>query len=111
MMELDGEENRIPFYSRMFYELGEEECLGIESWLRKEAGPAGSKWRSNFMGLYYVLIRESDVGCVGNLSVDIFDPSLAFQFELFKIGGHRTRERKPIEPSIGDFEFTEYEEE
>ena len=110
-MELTGEENKTPFYSRTFYELSEEECMGIESWLRKNAGPAGAKWRSNFMGLYYVRLWENDVGCVGNLSVDIFDPGIAFQFELFKIGGHLTRERKQIEPMPDAFSLDYYEDE
>ena len=95
-MERSGEHRRKPFYERTFYEIDENSAMGIDNWLREEAGNVGENWNSYFLGRYYYQCgyEQSDVGVIGDLHVEIYDPETAFRFELFKVGG-RARENKP----------------
>jgi len=83
-------------YTRLFSDLTDNELI-VTKWLRIHGGVEGDKWRSAFMGKYYTMVGhcQSDVGVVGDLLIEIFDPSLAFQFEIFKVGG-RQRDRVPM---------------
>ena len=87
-MEQLGEENKQPFYTRTFYEIDEQTSMGIEKWLNDNSS-RNKGWRSNFIGRYYYQMgyEQSSVGVMGDLIIEIFDPSIAFKFEMFKIGG------------------------
>lgn len=96
-------------YSRIFYDVCDNE-LKVLDWLRKNGGKQGERWRECFMGKHYIMIGQdqSDVGTVGDLLIEIFDPSLAFQFEIFKVGGiQRDRKSDDISPFDMDFDSEE----
>ena len=80
-------------YQRTFYEICENERQ-VEDWLKKHGGVECEDYRTEFRGLYFIAggWDYSDVLTVGNLVVEIFNPSVAYQFELLKVGG-RLRDR------------------
>lgn len=85
-------------------------AMGIEGWLRKEAGETGGKWASHFLGRYYYQSghEQSDVGVMGDLCIEIYDQPIAFQFEMFKVGG-RARDSKlsGFDPYDNKFDIVE----
>ena len=93
-------------YSRTFYEICENERQ-VETWLKRQGGVEGEDYRLEFRSLYYIAggWDQSDVLTVGNIVVEIFNPSVAYQFELFKVGG-RLRDR--TEPTHEELD-SEYE--
>lgn len=82
-------------YTRTFYDIAENEQQ-VERWLKKNGGIEGEDYRVEFRSRYYIAggWDQTDVLTVGDIVVEIFNPSIAFQFELFKVGG-RLRDRKP----------------
>lgn len=95
-------------YTRIFYDVGDNE-LKVIAWLRKHGGKQGEKWRECFMGKHYTIIGwDNEVGTVGDLLIEIFDPALAFEFEISKVGGtQRDRKQMDISPFDDDFDPAE----
>jgi hypothetical protein len=77
-------------YTRIFYEISDHELKALY-WLKKNGGDEGERWRHYFEDKYFIIVgqEQSDVGTCGDLYIEIYDWSLAFQFEIFKVGGEQ----------------------
>jgi len=81
-MEQRGEKNKP--YIKVFRDLLDHELYPI-AWLRKYGGKQGVDWDEYFEGREYVIIgMDNDVATLGNLYITIYNPVVAFQFEIFK---------------------------
>ncbi len=77
-----GEKNKP--YVRVFEDVLDHQLYPI-TWLRKHGGERGVDWDEYFEGKEYVLMgMNNDVGCNGDLTITIYNPEVAFRFEIFK---------------------------
>ena len=94
-------------YTRTFYDIAENERQ-VETWLKKHGGTETEDWRLEYRGNYYIAggWDQSDVLTVGDVVVEIFNPSVAYQFELFKVGGRLRDRRAPTDEELElDYEY------
>ena len=106
-MEQHGEKCKpyVKIYQRTFHDIAENEQQ-VEKWLAKYGGTEGEDWQIEYRWRYYISSGwdQSDVMSVGDIVVEIFNPSLAFQFEIFKVGGNQRDRKTPTQEEL-DIEY------
>lgn len=74
-------------YIKIFYDVYDHQLYPI-AWLREHGGKQSEDWDEYFEGKHHVIIGwDNDVGTIGDLHITIYNPIVAFQFEMFKVGG------------------------
>lgn len=93
-------------YTRIFYDICENERQ-VENWLVKHGGTEGKDYHIEYRGNYYIMGgMDQHVLTVGDVIIEIYNPMVAFHFELFKVGGRLRDRTNPTNVEVEwDYEY------
>ncbi len=73
-------------YEKSFKSVNEQEEYHIKRWLKKNVGVEQIDWKIDIDDQWWIELGHGNVGVNTDITVNIYNPSGAFLFEIFQIG-------------------------